>query len=85
MQYFGGLWESYRCKGEHVKVSCHVRWPMGRRETAVEGYSLCEDGRKDLGVRFFRKNSAKENWILIGKVHSKIGLWNTRELTPAEH
>ncbi|KAG1928992.1 hypothetical protein F2P79_023214 [Pimephales promelas] len=50
--------------------------------TGTGGYSLCENGLKILGVRFFRQNGAKENWrALVEKIRSKVGFWRTRELS----
>lgn len=52
------------------------------RAEARGGFSICVDGLKILGVRFFRGDSAKENWeARLKVVRGKIVRWNSRGLS----
>jgi len=75
------------CKvsGAKVNVSKSSVMFFGRwadKTKAKGGYKVCEDGLKILGVRFFRGNSAKENWEgRLRVVQAKIVRWNSRGLS----
>lgn len=52
------------------------------RTTVPGGYSLCPDGLKVLGIQFFRRNSAQENWGAKFKVaQAKVARWSSRRLS----
>lgn len=53
-----------------------------KRTVVPGGYTLCQDGVKILGVRFFRVNSAQQNWEgLLESLQSKVSRWSVRELS----
>jgi len=55
---------------------------LAGRKIVPGGYSLCEDGMKILGIRFFKGNSAQENWgARLKVVQAKVAKWNSRGLS----
>lgn len=71
--------------GAKVNVSKSSVMLVGRwskRSEVPGGYTVCQDGIKILGVRFFRVNSAQQNWEgLLESLQSKIGRWSVRDLS----
>lgn len=71
--------------GARVNVSKSSAMFVGQwagRTSVPGGYSLCPDGMKILGIRFFRRNSAQENWGARFKVvQAKVARWNARGLS----
>lgn len=65
-----------------AKSSVMFFGPRADESEARGHYNICADGLKILGVRFFRRNSAKENWAARLKVvQAKIVRWNSRGLS----
>ncbi len=56
------------------------RW--ADRTVVPGGYNLCAEGLKILGIRFFRENSAQQNWeAKFIAVQAKIARWKLRGLS----
>lgn len=52
------------------------------RKDIRHGFSICNDGLKILGVKFYNRDSAGKNWEeKIERVKKKLGLWKTRWLS----
>ncbi|KAJ8414435.1 hypothetical protein AAFF_G00053050 [Aldrovandia affinis] len=46
------------------------------------GFAVCESGLKILGVRFWARGSAAQNWeARLAFVHSRLGVWSCRRLS----
>lgn len=79
------LQEFCKVSGARVNVNKSSALFAGRwaeRTVVPGGYSLCPDGMKILGVRFFRRNSAHENWeARLKVVQAKVVRWNSRGLS----
>ncbi|KAJ8361718.1 hypothetical protein AAFF_G00429600 [Aldrovandia affinis] len=46
------------------------------------GFAVCEDGLKILGVRFWARGSAAQNWeARLALVRSRLGVWSRRQLS----
>ncbi|KAJ8402876.1 hypothetical protein AAFF_G00361900 [Aldrovandia affinis] len=47
-----------------------------------EGFAVCEGGLKILGVRFWARGSAAQNWkARLTLVRSRLGMWSRRQLS----
>ncbi len=76
-----GFSEATGAKVNVSKSSVMFVGQWSKRTVVPGGYTLCQDGVEILGVRFFRVNSAQQNWEgLLESLQSKVSRWSVREL-----
>ncbi|KAJ8409412.1 hypothetical protein AAFF_G00228130 [Aldrovandia affinis] len=55
------------------------RWTEGISDSG--GFAVCEGGLKILGVRFWARGSASQNWeARLALMRSRLGMWSRRQL-----